>query len=160
VIVRAAAPADETVIRAVVSAAFGRPDEADIVEGVRAAGETLVELLAEEGGAISGHILFCRTTCVPETLLAALGPLAVRPSRQRRGIGSPLVESGLEGCRSVGAAGCVVLGAPDFYGRFGFARAGSKLRSPFSHLEAFLELEFRAGALSRITSVAYPAAFG
>jgi predicted N-acetyltransferase YhbS len=58
------------------------------------------------------------------------------------------------------AAGCLVLGAPTFYGRFGFARAGANLRSPYSALDAFQDLEFHAGALSGCTSVAYPPAFG
>ncbi len=50
-----------------------------------------------------------------------LGPVAVGPGHQRQGIGTRLVQAALEALRGLGAAGCVVLGEPGFYGRFGFA---------------------------------------
>ena len=49
-----------------------------------------------------------------------LGPIAVTPDLQRQGIGRGLIEAGLAALRGKGAAGCVVLGSPKFYGRFGF----------------------------------------
>ncbi|MBF0307089.1 MAG: GNAT family N-acetyltransferase, partial [Alphaproteobacteria bacterium] len=49
------------------------------------------------------------------------GPVAVRPDRQRQGIGRALVEAALEAARRLGAPGCVLVGDPAFYGRFGFA---------------------------------------
>jgi putative acetyltransferase len=116
--------------------------------------------VADDGDEITGHVLFSRMQCAPAMLLAALGPLAVSPPHQRLGIGSALVRRGLATCRSMDAAGCLVLGAPTFYGRFGFAPARANLRSPYSGLDAFQGLEFRPGALSGRTSVAYPAAFG
>ena len=49
-----------------------------------------------------------------------VGPVAVVPEFQRQGIGSLLVQSGLEELRSKHAAGCVLVGDPGFYRRFGF----------------------------------------
>ena len=49
-----------------------------------------------------------------------LGPVAVSPSRQRQGIGQALVNEGLEAIRTLGAQGCVLVGEPAFYNRFGF----------------------------------------
>jgi putative acetyltransferase len=46
--------------------------------------------------------------------------VAVRPDRQRRGIGGALVAAAITRLRETGAKGCVVLGDPDYYGRFGF----------------------------------------
>lgn len=50
----------------------------------------------------------------------ALGPIAVSPELQRRGIGKGLVEAGLKAIRSLGAEGCVLVGDPAYYERFGF----------------------------------------
>jgi putative acetyltransferase len=159
VIIRAAVADDHAAIAAVVGAAFGRPDEAVIVEEVRAGGEALVELVAESGGEIVGHILFSRMTCEPEMLVAGLGPLAVAPSRQGAGAGSRLTRDGLDACRRLGARGCVVLGDPGYYGRFGFVTAGEHIDCRFSGLPAFQALELRPGALTREIALAYPAAF-
>ena len=49
-----------------------------------------------------------------------MGPVAVRPDRQRSGIGQALIRAGLERLRATGAQGCVVLGDPAYYVRFGF----------------------------------------
>ena len=49
-----------------------------------------------------------------------LGPVSVSPSLQRGGVGSALIKTGLGLLESRGANGCVVLGQPDYYGRFGF----------------------------------------
>jgi putative acetyltransferase len=54
---------------------------------------------------------------------AGLGPMAVRPSHQRRGIGSRLVEAGMSRLRESGVPFVVVLGHPGFYPRFGFRPA-------------------------------------
>lgn len=158
-IVREASSADACAIRRVVAAAFGRPDEAVIVDQVRAAGEALAEFVAEVDGEVAGHALFNRMKCRPPMLVAGLGPLAVAPALQSRGLGSGLVRRGLDACRQLGARACIVLGAPAYYGRFGFASAGGTIESKYSHLPAFQALALQHGALSKPFSIGYPDAF-
>ena len=159
-IIRGAMARDHAAISLLVAAAFGRTDESIIIDRVRAAGEALVELVAEMDGEIAGHVLFSRMGCQPPMLAASLGPLAVAPALQGHGIGSELTRRGLDACRELGALVCVVLGAPGFYGRFGFASPKQTIRSPYAHLPAFQALDFEGVALGRLVSIAYPDAFG
>ena len=158
-IVRGASSADASAIRLVVAAAFGRPDEAVIVDQVRAAHEALAEFVAEVDGEVAGLVLFNRMKCRPPMLVAGLGPLAVAPAFQGRGIGSALVRHGLDACRQRGVRACVVLGAPAYYGRFGFTSAGAAIESRYSHLRAFQALAFGDSSLPQHLSIAYPDAF-
>jgi putative acetyltransferase len=160
VIVRPATAADHSAIRSVVAAAFDRAEEADIVEAVRANGDVLVELVAAMDGKIVGHVLFNRMTCRPALFAAGLAPLAVVPNHQSRGIGAALARSGLKACRDLGAKACVVLGAPAYYGRFGFSAAPNTIASPYAGLAAFQAFEFEPGVLAHPITVAYPSAFG
>jgi putative acetyltransferase len=161
VIIRDATSEDRTAISTVNAAAFGRADEGIIVEKVGAAGEALVELVAVDGGDIIGHVLFSRTRCAPPAFIAALGPIAVSPDRQARGVGSALVREGVERCRTACAEAIVVLGDPAYYERFGFSAAAARLiRSPYSNLPAFMALALEPGAPSRPVELAYPSAFG
>jgi len=117
---------DHVAIRAVTVAAFasspyGHSNEADIVDALRANGELTLSLVAEADAQIVGHIAFS-----PVRITVAVGdwyglaPLSVIPEWQRSGIGQALVREGLRGLEVLGAAGCVVLGDPEYYGRFGF----------------------------------------
>jgi putative acetyltransferase len=159
VIVRPVRPADFSAIGAVATAAFGRAEEADMVDQVRAGGQLLFELAAEDDGAVAGHVLFSRMTCEPAAVVAGLAPLAVAPGKQGRGIGGALVRQGLEACRELGMAGCVVLGSPAYYGRFGFRRAPASITCRYSSLEAFQALAYENGAFARPMTLAYPPAF-
>ena len=158
---RPATAADHAAIRAVETAAFGRPDEADMVEAARAEGAALVELVAEADGEIVGHILFSRMTVTPPRLIVGLAPVAVSPGAQSRGIGAELCRAGIAAARALGAEAVVVLGHPDYYPRFGFsAAAAAKLASPYAGSPAFMALELAPGALGDPLRVDYPAAFG
>jgi putative acetyltransferase len=88
--------------------------------------------------------------------------MAVLPDFQRRGIGSKLVEAGLEACRKQGHKIVVVLGHPDFYPRFGFsAELAQPLKSPFGGGEAWMAMELVPGALEGVVGrVEYPPPFG
>lgn len=70
-----------------------------------------------------------------------LGPIAVGKDMQRRGIGKALIDAGLERTNAMGARGCVVLGAPAYYGRFGF-ESDASLRVPDVPIEYFQRLTF------------------
>ncbi|MGH7022614.1 MAG: GNAT family N-acetyltransferase [Caulobacteraceae bacterium] len=158
-IIRAAAPDDFESIAALVATAFGRPDEARMVDEARAGGHALVEFVAVEEDEILGHVLFNRMICQPALLIAGLAPLAVSPPRQGQGVGTALAGHGLEACRAVGARGCVVLGAPAYYDRFGFTAAPNTVRSPYAGLPAFQTLEFEPGVFGRPIAIAYPPVF-
>lgn len=123
-VIRPATPADRGAIRAVEEAAFGGNDEALLVEALAAAGDAVLELVAEAEGRIVGHILFSRLTVArPKGSFAAvaLAPLAVAPRMQRQGVGAALVEAAHRRLRAAGERLSVVLGDPDYYRRFGYA---------------------------------------
>jgi putative acetyltransferase len=158
--IRHAAPADHPAIRAVISAAFGQADEADLVERLRADGDVVFELVEEDEGEIVGHILYSRLWADNVNLYAALAPLAVRPDRQRAGVGKRLTRASLDAAREFGAYAVIVLGHPDYYPKFGFSpQAAAKVSSPYSASPAFMALALEDGALDEPVLVAYPAAF-
>jgi len=117
---------DAPAIRALVTAAFlgaehSSGTEGAIVDALRAADMLTVSLVATEDGVIVGHVAFSPVTIDGADLgWFGLGPVAVSPDHQRRGIGARLIEAGLAQLRDAGAQGCVVLGDPAYYARFGF----------------------------------------
>ena len=121
--IREERPDDVRAVRDVNREAFGRGDEACLVDALREGGGVTLALVAVSGDAVVGHILFSPLV-VGESVGAALAPMAVRPRFQRRGIGSRLVTRGLEELRRRGCPYVVVLGHPAFYPRFGFEPAG------------------------------------
>jgi len=155
---------ERAVVRSINEAAFGRPDEADLIDGLRAEGAVLLSLVAEVERRIVGHILFSRMwidTSNGPVPAAALAPMAVLPEHQRRGIGGRLIRHGLDSLRTRGEGAVIVLGHAGYYPRFGFSREKARaLESPFRP-ESFLALELRLGALDGIRGkVRYAAAFG
>jgi putative acetyltransferase len=163
--VRAETPEDLEAIREVNRRAFGREEEARLVDALRDGGYSRLSLVAEEGGRVVGHVLFSDLpilTPQASTLHAlALAPVAVLPDRQRQGIGSRLVREGLRACAEAGHRVVVVLGHPAYYPRFGFsAQLAERLKAPFSG-PAFMALELVPGALENVTGeVHYPPPFG
>jgi putative acetyltransferase len=125
--VRKEQPGDAAAIAALTTAAFAEKDysfgnEAEIIDRLRGSGDLAISLVAVNmDDAVIGHIAFSPVTISDGTQgWYGLGPMSVIPLKQRAGIGSMLVEAGLEELRRIGAKGCVVLGGRDFYSRFGF----------------------------------------
>lgn len=123
--IRQEEPQDQDAIRTLTTEAFrdapySSQTEAAIVDALRAADALTISLVAEDEGII-GHVAFS-----PVKVNGAdcgwygLGPVSVSSDRQSQGIGAMLIREGLEQLKSSGAAGCVVLGSPDYYARFGF----------------------------------------
>jgi putative acetyltransferase len=161
--VREETPDDLEAIREVHRLAFGRGDEARLVDALRDGGYGRLSLVAAECGRVVGHIFFSDLPIATQagTLDAlALAPLAVVPARQRQGVGSQLVREGLRACAEGGHRIVVVLGHPDYYPRFGFsAQLAERLKAPFSG-PAFMALELVPGALADVTGeVRYPPPF-
>lgn len=117
---------DYTSIAGVTARAFANAEHSDqtepfIIERLRAAGALAVSLVAVEHDTVIGHIAFSPVT-IDGTHGGwfGLGPVSVEPEHQAKGIGSILIRQGLEQLRARRAAGCVVLGDPAYYRRFGF----------------------------------------
>jgi putative acetyltransferase len=154
---------DHDAVAALHRAAFGGNDEADLVERLRQEGVVAASLVALDDEVIIGHILFSDLAVeVDGRAISAvsLAPMAVRPDRQRRGIGSRLVVRGLSCVAERQRAAVIVLGHAGYYARFGFsAELARKLRAPFRG-DSFMALELVPGALTgRAGTVRYPPAF-
>lgn len=155
---------DRLAIHALNVCAFGSTAEADLVDALRARARPLVSLVAEDGGAIVGHILFSPVSLPgrPDLEIMGLAPMAVAPARQRKGIGSALVRAGLARCRQSGVGAVVVLGHPGYYPRFGFVPStrfgiGCEYDAPE---EAFMAIELIPGCLRGASGkIRYHAAF-
>ncbi len=164
--IRPEQPADAAAIRALTTEAFAAAPhssgtEAAIIDGLRAAGALTLSLVAVEDDAkpdtILGHVAFSPVTIDgAERGWFGLGPVSVRPGRQRGGVGSELIREGLQRLREIGAGGCVLLGDPGYYGRFGFA-ADPALVLEGVPPEYFMRLAFGAGVPAG--TVRYHAAF-
>jgi putative acetyltransferase len=162
--VRPETAADFEAIRQVNRLAFGREDEARLVDALREEDYARLSLVAEMNGQVVGHMLFSELPIIAadRTIAAlALAPLAVLPENQRQGIGAALIRYGLEACLAQGASIVVVLGHPHYYRRFGFSsKLAELLSSPFSG-EAWMAMELLPGALEGVAGrVIYPRPFG
>jgi len=123
IVIRAERLEDAQPIYTVNTAAFPTADEATLVDRLRADGDLVLSLFAEQDGAIAGHVGFSRMGVDDNGMwhdAVALAPVAVLPAHQRSGIGKALIERGLQALREQSETLVFVLGSHDYYGRFGF----------------------------------------
>lgn len=119
-------PSDAVAIEVVTAAAFHAAThtshtEQFIVRALRDSGKLTVSLVAEENGQVIGHVAVSPVTISDGTPgFYGLGPISVAPAHQGKGVGTLLMEQALARLRAFGARGCVVLGDPSYYSRFGF----------------------------------------
>ena len=123
--IRQETPSDVAAIRVITKAAFAdmpysSHTEAEIIDGLRAAGAVGLSLVAVSGDEVVGNVVFSDVTIDGMAGWVGLGPVSVRLGLQRGGIGSALIKAGLDRMRANGAVGCVLVGDPGYYGRFGF----------------------------------------
>lgn len=150
--IRPERPGDQAAIRAVHERAFGRPQEANLVDALRTldAFEPRLSLVADDGDVIVGHVLFTETAIGGATALV-LAPLAVDPECQGRGVGGELVRNGLSVAEQLGYPVVLVLGDTAYYPRFGFEPAAPHgIRSPYDDAgDAFMVVALRGAPIPR-----------
>jgi putative acetyltransferase len=156
--IRAEGLEDIAAIRQVHERAFGRPNEATLVELLRKANKAAIALVALGDGQVVGHIVFSPITVAvaPKRFRAVgLGPVSVRPEFQKTGIGSQLIRHGLKLCKQAGYDAVVVLGDPNYYSRFGFSRASDyHLDNEYNAREEFMAMELTEGAMKDVKGMA------
>jgi len=155
---RAARSEDLDAIAALSDAAFGGPDEGRIIRQLQADGDSLASLVAETETGIVGHIEFFRILIEGKPTGAGLGPMSAQPGRQRAGIGSYLIRTGLEELGMLGETIVFVLGHDTYYPKFGFeAETAKPFKARWSgpHFMA-IRLEEGGPAAGALT---YPKAF-
>ena len=126
-IIREAQPQDLDDILSIEREAFGSDDEAELVKNLLndPSAKPILSLLAFVNDRAAGHILFTKATLEPELDVTAyiLAPLGVVPGLQKKGIGSRLVNAGLDTLRNWQTDWVFVLGHQSYYPRFGFLPA-------------------------------------
>jgi len=150
--IRAELPEDREAIHRLHQAAFGGNAEANLVDALRDSGDLEVSLVAARQGDVIGHILFSRVLIVTaqgNVPALSLAPMAIQPAFQRNGIGTCMMQIGLECCRTKGHQIVLVLGHPEFYRRFGFSSGlAEQIASPFGGGEAWMAQELVQGAMN------------
>lgn len=125
-LIRPEQPADVAAIHALTEAAFRQAEHSShteqfIVDALRARGELTVSLVAEQDGAVVGHVAVSPVAVSDGSAgWFGLGPISVLPARQGQGVGAALMQAAIDALRNQQAHGCVLLGEPAYYGRFGF----------------------------------------
>jgi putative acetyltransferase len=157
-IIREEIPNDIGAIRRLVLAAFGQAAEAGLVESLRASGDVVTSLVADEDGDIVGHVLFSKLQA-PEGCLG-LAPVSVLPGRQNQGIGSKLIQAGLARVKDDGWQAVFLLGEPAYYERFGFLVTQADRFETIYPKPYVMALELAPGALAaRTGALIYAAPF-
>jgi putative acetyltransferase len=137
--IRAEAPTDLPAIREVNEQAFGRKLEADLVDAIRASDRFVPELslVAEDGHELVGSVLLSYVDLEPGAhQILQLGPLAVMPPHQRRGVGTALMTEALRLAEERAEPMVMIEGSPAYYGRFGFRRSQELGIEPPPRVEA------------------------
>lgn len=117
---------DQINIEAFLNHPYSHQTEHLIVRALRSSGALTLSLVAELDGQVVGHIAFSPALINGQNHgWFTLGPVAVLPSHQKKGIGSSLINAGLQGIRALKANGCLLVGDPNYYTRFGFEHFNS-----------------------------------
>lgn len=146
-LIRLETPNDYDSITQVVLAAFTgefyKPNEHLIIKGLREAGALSLSLVAELDRIIIGHVAFSVVLIHGENKgWYGLGPISVQPALQRQGIGSALMKAGLLKIREMEARGCVLVGSPLYYNRFGFQSYPGLIYEGVPSPEYFMAIPF------------------
>ncbi len=149
--IRTEEPKDQNAVRRINDAAFENGPESAMVDKLRTSCDKYLSFVTVDQDIVAGHILFTPAVLDNGGLVGmGLAPMAVLPSRQQQGLGSSLVQHGLNYLRQSGCPFVIVLGHPEYYPRFGFRLASHYgLRSQWEGVpdEAFMVVVFDQDAL-------------
>ena len=124
--IRKETEADIPFIRSVTEAAFKTAEHSShtehwIIDALRRNDQLTISLIAELDNKIVGHVAISPVTIASgEKDWYGLAPISVLPEYQGQGVGALLMQKALADIKGTGAGGCVVLGDPNYYGKFGF----------------------------------------
>jgi putative acetyltransferase len=156
--IRKEEPKDRDAVHQLNLIAFENGPEAALVDQLRASCKEYLSFIAVENGSVIGHILFTPATVEDCSAVGmGLAPMSVLPSQQRKGVGSRLVQYGLEFLRNAGCPFVIVLGHPGYYPRFGFELASKyQLRSQWEGVpdDAFMIVVFDNGVVPKTGGIA------
>ena len=157
--IRPATDDDADTITELTDAAFGTPEEAQIITQLAKDGDGLASLVAHNDREILGHIQFFKVWIDGADVACGLGPVSARPDVQKRGIGAGLIKLGLTLMEGAGRSHCFLLGHKEYYPRFGFSsNLAAQFSGPWSGPN-FMALALNATA-PKSGALTYPAAFG
>jgi putative acetyltransferase len=151
--------ADRRAVLDLNTRAFKQKDEAQIVEKLEKDQEIWLEVVAESEGRIIGHILFFPIGVLGKLSAMGLGPMSVDPKFQSQGVGSQLVNFGLNEAKNAGVPIVFVLGHKEYYPRFGFSVEAAKDFETQYKGPHFMAVRYKFGP-PMSGKLIYPAAFG
>jgi putative acetyltransferase len=147
--IRQETASDVADIKALTTAAFLNAPHTShtehlIVDALRDSGNLTISLVAEVNDQIVGHVAISPVAVSDGSQnWYGLGPISVIPEYQGVGIGTQLVEQALASLRDRGSSGCMLVGDPKYYSRFGF-KAEPSLVLPNIPPEYFQVISFGA----------------
>lgn len=157
--IRKEGPGDFTVIKKINDLAFGQEQESKIIDSLRKNCDNLLSFVADDDGKVVGHIMFSPVMIsgTEEPIWGmGLGPMAVLPEYQRRGIGSALVKEGIRILKDRNCPFIILVGHPEYYPRFGFKKASLyRIKCQWEvPEEAFMILVLDESAMSGVSGIA------
>lgn len=157
--IRPATSEDADLITELTDAAFGTPEEAQIITKLAEDGDSLASLVAHNDREILGHIQFFKVWVDGADTVCGLGPVSARPDVQRRGIGAGLIRFGLTFMEGAGRSHCFLLGHKEYYPRFGFSSdLAAQFTGPWSGPNFMAKQLTDGGPIKG--ELKYPKAFG
>ena len=147
IVIRDEGKDDYAMISEVTIAAFETMEisnhtEQFIIEALRSANALTISLIAEVNDRVVGHIAFSPVVMSDGTKdWYGLGPVAVHPDFQNKGIGKALIREGLSRLKNFKAKGCCLVGHPQYYRQFGFKNVEGLIHEGIPQ-EVFFVLSF------------------
>jgi putative acetyltransferase len=164
-LIRQERAADERTISELVEAAFGDRSVAEFTGSIRASDGYVPELtfVGEADGEIVGYTMLSYVEIEGlDNRILVLTPMAVRPDRQRQGVGAAIVRAALEAADERDEPLVLVEGVPAYYPQFGFESATALgLERPDERIpdQAWLAIPLRSYDPSIRGRVVYPPFF-